>query len=305
MHPIPTSASHRHRIGLSLGTAMLAVVLLEAHTAHASLALIREGPESKGTPESGDTFGRSVAVGDFNGDGREDLATGAPFEDVNGVSHCGCVIVNYAGKFGLKYQGAQLLLQSDGDALETGADFGWAVAAGDFDADGYDDLAIGVPTADADASHLNTGYVFVYAGGPSGLSYWHYLWQPGAGGSPESNDRFGASLCVGNFDGSATREISWLDRPAKTATPVPSSSSWAERRGSERRQRVAEAVDLRRDQHRGRSARLLARVRSALGRRLRGVGCRHAQGGRQLERCRRRLGHPRHEYRPPRVRAPR
>jgi D-alanyl-D-alanine carboxypeptidase len=171
------------------------------HPATAYLAVIRQGEESRGAPESGDTFGNAVAVGDFNGDGYDDLAAGAQFEDASGYNHAGMVVVSYGSEYGIKRSGAQALLQSDGDALEANALFGAAVAAGDFDDDGYDDLAIGAPLADVDASHTNTGYVFVYAGGPGGLSYWHYLWQPGGGGSAESNDRFGASLCVGNFDG--------------------------------------------------------------------------------------------------------
>jgi len=89
----------------------------------ASLALIRQGSESRGSRETGDLHGRSLAVGDFNGDSIEDLAVGSPFEDVSGVSHAGAVIVSFGTDLGLSHQGAQLLLQSDGDALETGAGF--------------------------------------------------------------------------------------------------------------------------------------------------------------------------------------
>ena len=184
---------------LALALPVLALLLSIAGPARASLALIRQGIESRGSIEAGDQHGRALAAGDFNGDGIEDLATGAQFEDVDGFIHAGAVIVNYGSEYGLTQNGAQLLLQSDGDALESGALFGAAVAAGDFDNDGYDDLAIGAPNAD-NGTLQNVGYVFVYAGGPTGLSYWHYLWQPSGGGTPEANDRFGASLCVGNFD---------------------------------------------------------------------------------------------------------
>ena len=44
--------------------------------------------------ESGDQFGTTLAAGDFNGDGRADLAIGVPLEDVvvNGVSYIADVL---------------------------------------------------------------------------------------------------------------------------------------------------------------------------------------------------------------------
>lgn len=182
----------------------LAALFLAASAAPsmANLALIRQGAESGGSKETGDAHGHSLAVGDFNGDGIDDLATGAPWEDVSGVNMCGAVIVNYGSSFGLT-DASETLLQSDGNELQSSAVFGTAVAAGDFDDDGYDDLAVGAPGADYDSSTPNVGMVFVYAGSPGGLSYWHYLWQPSGGGSPETNDRFGASLCVAQLNGAA------------------------------------------------------------------------------------------------------
>lgn len=182
-------------------TLALLLVAGSAATSWASLALIRQGAESRGSREAGDRHGHSVAAGDFDGDGIDDLATGTPFEDVDGGHFNGAVVVNYGNSFGLTHSGSQLLLQSDGDVLEDDALFGTALAAGDFDDDGYDDLAVGAPSSDRGAT--NAGTVFVYAGGPSGLSYWHYLWQPSAGGTPEVGDRFGSSLCVGQLDGAA------------------------------------------------------------------------------------------------------
>ncbi len=201
---MPRRRHPRLQLPGSLLASLLVFLSLGApQPAAAYLTVVRQGPESRGAFEAGDSHGRTVAVGDFNGDGFDDLAAGAPFEDASGYNHAGAVVVNFGSQFGVRREGAQILLQSDGDALEDGALFGAAAAAGDFDSDGYDDLAIGAPLADADASHTNTGFVFVYAGGPGGLSYWHYLWQPAGGGALETGDRFGASLCAGNFDATA------------------------------------------------------------------------------------------------------
>ena len=56
-------------------------------TASAHLALIRQGAESRGTQGPSDGMGRAVAAGDFNGDGYDDLASGAPGEGLDGLNN--------------------------------------------------------------------------------------------------------------------------------------------------------------------------------------------------------------------------
>ena len=39
----------------------------------------------RGKAEVGDWFGEELATGDFNGDGRDDLAVGVPKEDIGSI----------------------------------------------------------------------------------------------------------------------------------------------------------------------------------------------------------------------------
>ena len=51
-----------------------------------------DGP---GTPEFGDGFATDLAVGDFDGDGLDDLAAGIPGEDIGDLTDAGGVVVAY------------------------------------------------------------------------------------------------------------------------------------------------------------------------------------------------------------------
>ena len=156
-----------------------------------------------GAAEDFDWFGYSLAVGDFNGDNFDDLAIGVPYEDVGAIADAGAVNVLYGSTSGLQTAFNQLWVQGDIGTTtdEVGDSWGWAVAAGDFDNDGYDDLAVGA--AYEDIGGTNEGGVTIVFGTSNGLEatgaqFWS---QSGAGtGSNDDFDSFGFSLAVGNFD---------------------------------------------------------------------------------------------------------
>jgi hypothetical protein len=152
--------------------------------------------------ETGDQFGSALAVGDFNGDGRDDLAVGLPYEDWIEID-AGIVQILYGSSTGITDSGNQLWRQDSGgitEPEEPNDRFGFALATGDFNGDGYVDLAIGAPEEDLEDVPANgAGVVHILHGSRDGLTAddWQ-LWQQL---EADTNDRFGYTLTSGNFDG--------------------------------------------------------------------------------------------------------
>ncbi len=153
-----------------------------------------------------DYFGRSLAWGDFNGDGYADLAVGASDEDVKPTFDAGAVHILYGSATGLTATGNQRWNQDSPGILDT-ADtedrFGDALAAGDFNGDGYADLAVGVDFEDI-GGVVNTGAVNILYGSATGLTstgnqFWHQG-SPGTVGANDEGDFYGAALATGDFN---------------------------------------------------------------------------------------------------------
>jgi FG-GAP repeat len=113
---------------------------------------------------------------DFDNDGFADLAIGAPGESVGDIVGAGAVHILYGRARGLTTTGDQLFHQNSEGLLETakaGDDFGAALAAGDFNHDGFADLAIGVPGESLEEGLeeiVQAGAVYIVYGSASKLT---------------------------------------------------------------------------------------------------------------------------------------
>jgi hypothetical protein len=168
-----------------------------------------------GSAERYDFFGAALASADFNHDGYTDLAVGAPGEDGSGLYDTGAVSIIYGSSAGLSSTNDQLYTQDTAsvpDASEAWDNFGSSLAAGDFDNDGYADLAIGSPNEDHAGGLTDAGMVHVMYGwngfgfDPARHQVWHQdsAWIEGAA---ESYDYYGSALTAGDFNGDGRDDL--------------------------------------------------------------------------------------------------
>jgi hypothetical protein len=174
--------------------------------------------------QPGDQFGHALAPGNFNGDSYSDLAIGIPGDKPGspGQDEAGAVQVLLGSAGGLTFTGGQYLTQCGtfcglGGQPEAGDHVGWALAAGDFDADGRADLAIGAPHEDVGTIE-DAGLVSVLYGSsgglitpsPKGTVAAVEVWTQNTSNvndSSQDDDFFGRALAAGNVGRGAPAEL--------------------------------------------------------------------------------------------------
>ena len=159
-----------------------------------------------------DGFGVSIAnIGDFDGNGFDDLAVGARNDDAGG-SNRGAVHILFLDTNG-SLASSTVEVRDDttnGPSLAAGDGFGSSVAnIGDFDGNGFDDLAVGAKNDDAGGANSGAVHIlFMNTGGSLASSTVEINSSTENGPTLTNNDKFGTSIVnIGDLDGDGVNDL--------------------------------------------------------------------------------------------------
>lgn len=149
--------------------------------------------------------GTGPVTSDFDGDGVDDIAIVGQSLPADGSPLAGNILV-------VRYSTAPYTdYVSD---TGPGGSFGTAIATGDFNRDGYTDLAIGdgyAPVTVGGTSVDQAGIVWVIPGGPDGLDVTRAIQiteqTAGVPGTAEADDEFGNALAAGDLTGDGYADL--------------------------------------------------------------------------------------------------
>ncbi|MFA9262813.1 MAG: FG-GAP-like repeat-containing protein, partial [Undibacterium sp.] len=157
-----------------------------------SLSMTASGADVVIIGEAGSSFGKSVTSGDFNADGRADLAVGA----FSYASNTGRAYIFYGdGSIPTTAATADVIITG-----ETSNDFGIFLTAGDLNTDGRTDLVVG-----GSRYSTNTGRAYIFYGDgsiPTTAATADVIITGNA-----TSDYFGSSLAVSDFNADGRTDL--------------------------------------------------------------------------------------------------
>ncbi len=171
--------------------------------------ITEETPGVPATVEEGDGFGATTLSGDFNGDDFDDLAIGAIGKKFGGA------FILYGSRRGLTGRGSVLFTEHSAGLPRKGLDsldlFGYTLAAGDFNGDRRDDLAIGAQSRNFGDGY-SQGAVQILYGSRRGLTtrrnrLFSRIDRRMAGPGAQDGAGFGSTLASGDIDGDGLDDL--------------------------------------------------------------------------------------------------
>jgi hypothetical protein len=151
----------------------------------------------------------ALALADLNGNGAADLIVAARYADPRGRINAGQVFVVYGGA---SVQGSVFLTDAYAGPTLRGAaaqdQFGEALAAGDFDGDGRDDLAVGASWADG-AGRADSGVVYLFLGAGAEFPSVDLATQAASVTvwGAQASQRCGSAVALGDLNGDGRSEL--------------------------------------------------------------------------------------------------
>ncbi|MGP4083513.1 FG-GAP-like repeat-containing protein [Streptomyces sp. KR55] len=156
----------------------------------------------------------SLATGDVNGDGRDDVIGGSPY---GGSGQGGAVVALYGSTTGLSADRSTTITQDTTGVPgsdEASDQMGYEVAVADVDSDDVDDVVAGVPGEDlgeTDPYDADQGAVLVLRGRADGLTgeaaTTYSAATEGVAGAAEAGDLFGSAVAAADFTGDGNTDL--------------------------------------------------------------------------------------------------